>query len=230
MSLTTNLVSYYKFQGNSNDSVGSVNGSDTTISYNDAYGIIGNGANFNGSSLVNFGNNLGATLAGAFTVNIWVNVANYNDYYEIIGKENSGTLPKPMMIYLDKTTGYVIYGLGNGSTQRQTNYLTAFGTGWHMLTATSDGSGTTAGMGIYIDASSKSLSAAGTNTTPGDGTDNLNLGQGYNGNKLAGDLDELGIWSRVLTGAEITSLYNSGAGLQYPFTGNSVNSNFLMFM
>lgn len=34
----------------------------------------------------------------------------------------------------------------------------------------------------------------------------------YNGN-----IDETGIWNRALTGAEITSLYNAGAGKTYPF-------------
>lgn len=32
-----------------------------------------------------------------------------------------------------------------------------------------------------------------------------------------GIIDEIGIWSRALTTNEITELYNSGAGLQYPF-------------
>lgn len=32
-----------------------------------------------------------------------------------------------------------------------------------------------------------------------------------------GRIDEVGFWKRVLTGAEITQLYNSGSGLAYPF-------------
>jgi hypothetical protein len=30
-------------------------------------------------------------------------------------------------------------------------------------------------------------------------------------------LDEVGFWTRALSAAEVTSLYNSGNGLQYPF-------------
>jgi len=37
------------------------------------------------------------------------------------------------------------------------------------------------------------------------------------GNK--GKIDEFGVWSRVLTSDEITTLYNSGNGLTYPFDG-----------
>jgi hypothetical protein len=33
-----------------------------------------------------------------------------------------------------------------------------------------------------------------------------------------GDIDELGYWSRALTAAEVLRLYNSNAGLTYPFT------------
>ena len=33
---------------------------------------------------------------------------------------------------------------------------------------------------------------------------------------LGGGVDELGIWDRVLTPTEITELYNSGVGKQYP--------------
>jgi len=37
-----------------------------------------------------------------------------------------------------------------------------------------------------------------------------------------GILDEVGLWSRAITGAEVTTLYNGGAGLTYPF-GSSAN-------
>ena len=35
---------------------------------------------------------------------------------------------------------------------------------------------------------------------------------------LAGSIDEAGIWSRALSGTEITELYNAGAGITYPFS------------
>jgi len=33
-----------------------------------------------------------------------------------------------------------------------------------------------------------------------------------------GNIDEIGIWNKALTAAEVTSLYNSGNGLAYPFS------------
>jgi hypothetical protein len=34
-----------------------------------------------------------------------------------------------------------------------------------------------------------------------------------------GTIDEIGVWNRALTAAEVATLYNSGAGLSYPFLG-----------
>jgi len=42
-----------------------------------------------------------------------------------------------------------------------------------------------------------------------------------------GRIDEAAVWNRALTGAEITSLYNSGAGKTYPFEGTSITTNFV---
>jgi hypothetical protein len=41
-----------------------------------------------------------------------------------------------------------------------------------------------------------------------------------------GMIDEIGVWSRALTSGEVTQLYNSGAGLQYPFTSNNTSAFF----
>jgi len=43
-----------------------------------------------------------------------------------------------------------------------------------------------------------------------------------------GMIDEIGVWSRALTDAEVTQLYNAGAGLQYPFSSSSNRSSGLM--
>jgi hypothetical protein len=36
---------------------------------------------------------------------------------------------------------------------------------------------------------------------------------------FAGTIDEVGVWGRVLSAGEVTALYNSGAGVSYPFSG-----------
>lgn len=42
-------------------------------------------------------------------------------------------------------------------------------------------------------------------------------------NDFVGNIDEVGIWKRKLTVAQIDSLYNSGDGLSYPFTTSGYN-------
>lgn len=51
-----------------------------------------------------------------------------------------------------------------------------------------------------------------------DGIQRFELGEGTNGqNTQDVAIDEFGIWKRVLTAGEITTLYNSGSGKTYPF-------------
>lgn len=45
-----NLIHYYRFEGNSNDSKGTVNGVDTSMGYGTITGFFGQGGSFNGSS------------------------------------------------------------------------------------------------------------------------------------------------------------------------------------
>lgn len=54
-----------------------------------------------------------------------------------------------------------------------------------------------------------------------DNTADFYIGNGVNAaptDPFNGRVDEVGIWSRELTSGEITTLYNGGAGNQYPFT------------
>ncbi|MEK7174285.1 MAG: hypothetical protein AAB759_01355, partial [Patescibacteria group bacterium] len=46
----SNLLNYYRFEGNSNDSKGSNNGTDTNISYSSSYGKFGQGSLFQTAS------------------------------------------------------------------------------------------------------------------------------------------------------------------------------------
>ncbi len=49
------------------------------------------------------------------------------------------------------------------------------------------------------------------------GSADFTLGQFNAGNYMDGRIDEFGYWKRALTGTELTTLYNGGAGKQYPF-------------
>jgi len=92
--------------------------------------------------------------------------------------------------------------------------------------------------GVWVSSSERYLYVNGEIVTGGDDTKQTNsfntninkfvLGRRYTSygtqNYFDGKIDEVGIWSRALTSNEITTLYNSGSGLTYPFT--EVNANF----
>jgi hypothetical protein len=61
-------------------------------------------------------------------------------------------------------------------------------------------------------------------------TTRFSIGNFNNGQFSSANVDEVGVWNRVLTSAEVTQLYNSGAGLQYPFgLGANKNQGFFSF-
>jgi hypothetical protein len=86
-------------------------------------------------------------------------------------------------------------------------------TAWHMVTITTTPG--TNGWKMYQNASLihqvDGEAGVSTNRIPG------LIGSSHVSFPLDGQMDEVGIWRRALTPAEITALYNSGTGLSYPF-------------
>jgi hypothetical protein len=83
---------------------------------------------------------------------------------------------------------------------------------WHHFVAISDASGLRFGTALYIDgvqdgtiAGNAALVANGSRMSIGDNP-------GATGRYWNGQVDDLAIWNRVLSEAEITALYNTGAG------------------
>jgi len=82
--------------------------------------------------------------------------------------------------------------------------------GWHFVLL-KYGSGT-------IELSIDNTSIGTTSYTYPDENVGFFIGANNNGDSTyIGRIDEVGAWNRVLTGGEITSLYNAGAGKTYPF-------------
>jgi hypothetical protein len=86
---------------------------------------------------------------------------------------------------------------------------------WNHVVATYDGSGGTSGMKIYFNAVSSSATnpfSAGSYSSLNDSSQPLVIG-GYLGNsdRFKGYLDEVSIWTKELTSADVTDIYNSGS-------------------
>ncbi|NTW33242.1 MAG: LamG domain-containing protein [Bacteroidetes bacterium] len=226
-SLLCNLVSYWKFDESSGDA-SDATGNGNTLTNNTttpfASAKINNGANFgttNTSKYFSKTDNLGFTTNSSLvcSVSAWVyfnTPFGNNDATSILTLASTNNL---ILIFNVRgasggATGadLEVYALGT-SGGKVCNYNQAFSTGtWYHLVWVLNG----ASYALYINGSSVSTGSTSypsTTTT----TATTKLGYGTIGVSLSGLLDEVGIWSKALTSTEVTSLYNSGAGLQHPF-------------
>jgi len=235
MALTDNLSAYWKFNESSGNAADS-SGNSVTLTNNNtvgyAAGKIANAGDYGSSNTNKYfsvANNLGIN-GGNISFNFWVNLTTAptnNTEQGFIGQFNSSNKINYRIYYTNESGTFKIYfnrliaGISNnGPTVTQT--LTV-GT-WYMLTYTYDGTNVKG----YLNASEIGSAGGGS----GSGSDN-NYYNGvvvgtFNSNPppdrpIKGLIDECGIWSRALTGAEITTLYDGGAGLTYPFVLGPAN-------
>jgi len=211
--------------GNCADSKGS-----NTLTNNNSMsyvaGLIGNAANVVAASdkapSITAAAQSGLIPVGSFTFNAWYNFkSNPNNTSSHLFSQWVGTGSRSMLISFDNYSGdppqITCYISPNSSTFYSCNYINTFSTNtWYMFTFVFTSS---TKIELFINGSSvasnsTSIPAAvyqsgtgafafGSSIGGGDGVD-LNMDMGA-------------FFSQALTGAEITELYNSGAGKQYPY-------------
>lgn len=230
MALTDNLVGYWKLDessGNAADSVGTNTGVNTDVTYQ--AGRINNGALFNSTTdKILFGSvPVTADTSQSATYNIWFKTS--STARQTIMSFGDSATNKGFFVEINQATtnGFVTIDWAgfNGRTSA-INVADGF---WHMCTVVLS----TTVASLFIDATQ--IGATFTNGSLqilGTGDNGRALGERLymdSTDRMQGMLDEFGVWSRALSGTEITTLYNSGGGLQYPFTiGGAVNSNFFL--
>lgn len=206
--LTTNLVSYWDFDSNANDIVGSNNG--TVNGATSTTGILGNAYDFDG---VNDYITFAGTYPGAVTswsIGFWIN-------WQTVS---------PNLIYnSDGTSNEFLNFRSNGSTrdmhiQTQDSTgnrldMSAFTvpTGWHLIVLVKDKSNDE--LNVYLDGN---LQESKTDTRTGNwNLDNWTMGVARDNFSapFGGDIDETFVFTRSLTPAEVSDLYNGGSSLPY---------------
>ena len=217
------LVAFFPFNGNANDESG--NGHDGSINGNaeltsDRFMTENRAFTFpDQSSNISLSNTSDINLEGGFTLNAWVKYK--NTYSVIVGKHVCGFV-NGFVMGIDYD-GQMQLWLANSvwSTVR-TNY-TFVEDQCYMITASYD-AGTSVAK-IYVN---------GENNGSGNVTYNnyssypISIGEAYQNNcqpaNMSGAVDEVKIYSRPLSEAEILTEYNSsqvGLVAFYPFNGNT---------
>ncbi len=229
MALQTNLLAYYKMEGNSNDATADgYNGTDTAITYGASYGKINEGANFNGTtSLINLpvimpNNTTDRTYAG------WVNVGSFVANAVIQGSNPQGE--GETYVELTSTSFQWIVNTASGYFTLTDPTSRSTGTWYHLGCVVQPASNS---MTLYVNGVSVASGNLSGNTSIKTTTGTWYARFGANiqstpGAYLTGDIDEWGCWDRALSASEISTLYNGGSGITYPFP-TSFGSFFLFF-
>lgn len=212
--LSTNLVSYWKMDETSGqtvtDYVGSNNGSAAGATV--ATGKISNGRDFNGSSYINIPYSSSINIYPSITLAGWIkpSATNYDGFIVSRGKDAVGEY----RFYQSNTSiGFKWNTSGGWGGVHQANASLQPGVWTHVA--------------VTIDQPNKRLKlyANGNQIL----SDNLNGNEasGLSGNSLAftigregggsgayfkGIIDELGVWNRALSAGEIANLYNNNNG------------------
>lgn len=89
-------------------------------------------------------------------------------------------------------------------------------TAWNFFVITYDGSNTCNGLHIYIGGSEETAGNAGAVPLTTINNNQLTIGDySDGGGKFDGRFCEIGLWSKLLTDAEVVDLYNTDSGLEY---------------
>jgi len=222
--LNTDIMMYYKFNDTSSPATESVRGLDGTgtMDFGES-GIIGTGI-FSGASTqwINVTDNATYMRWEQFTINCWANFSTIGQYHMLVTKTTDGGGAQSQLEFrIDNDNKILLAGTG-GTGFKTNDVITA--DKWIMVTAVNTGGSGGSIAEIYINGTNQTL--VGSSVSFDDNTRPLRFGTRDDvgaGDDLQGGLDECGIWNRTLSQAEITQLYNSGAGITYTTQFNELS-------
>jgi hypothetical protein len=216
MAIIDSLVSYWKLDetsGNAIDAHGSNDGTVTGASYEQTgilgtafgFGRDGDRCEFNGAGGIDFGT--------VHSLSLWINTTTFDSTSQVVmGHDNFDD--GGYFLVLDEASKQMLYD-ADGIFAVVTGHGMNTGTLYHVVVTRSGTS-----VKFYVNASQ----VGSTQTLSTNRAIQLSTFGAYRGGNspFGGVLDEIGIWTKELSQGEITSLYNAGAGLAYPFSAGAV--------
>ena len=212
MSLIDNIIAYYKYDNNTNDSVASNDATNNGATYN-ASGKINGCYTFDGSNDY-MSSPITNNLTGAFSISCWIKSTSSNSQ-GVLSLRNVGGLDILIRIEAD---GFLYARSGSGGVI-DPNTDTVIDGAWHHVVYTFDGTTCT----LYLDGQVLGTPATGTGII----VSGFHIGKYVfaSSTYMNGEIDEIGVWSVALSSGDVTELYNSGNGNQYPFSAAAVPDN-----
>lgn len=222
MALIDDLISAYLFTENAaNTTVVDAHGSNTGTASTNTSNLATTGGKFGAgfdftetnSEYINVGTSFDMT--GGVTLSAWINIDASTTSHKEIFSDYDGSA-EGILLYVTPSNNTIVFSYFISGVNKQAVYN--FGSsladaGDIMVTATFDG---TDGK-LYVNGDLKT-----TTNSPGTLTndpDDLNIGRRANGtNYFDGIISQPLIWGVDKGATSITELYNSGAGLSFPFT------------
>lgn len=230
---------YYKLDessGNAADATG--NGYTLTNNGTTTYttGKINNGGDFGASNStksfsIDSATPLGLTttdISTAFSVACWMNqTTSVATVYPLTILCKNGSSRNTFGLVMNNTS--IEFFVHDGSYNQYSTGSTCSNGTWFHYAVTYDGTN----FKCYVNGSLVLTQTRAMSTFVDAATGGFGLGAFRSNSSSSaywsGLIDEVGVWKSTLSGSDISSLYNGGTGIQYPFSATT-NSNFLAFM
>lgn len=217
LTLSDNLLHYYPLQTNSEDSVGTLDGTDTDITYSSS-------AVFNGSSSKIVTSNFSSQSLSDFSVSVWayypdgvdLDYASLISTYADLGSGNECSFNLRAQLNNDGKPWFGVLYTVNG-TWKTVQASNALSNNWHHIVATYLSGGGSTSVKLYIDGGTALTTASGSDSCSVSAPLTFGFFQGGGLSYFNGKLKDVGFWNRSLTSSEVAELYNSGSPLSYPF-------------
>lgn len=214
--LLSGLQAYFKLDESSGDVTDSIAGLVGTNSGSSSVaGVQGNARSFGGTDYIQVPQSTRLDLTGEWSWAGWIYPTNVSSIQTIMTKGTStGSSGHQWILYINANAGGdVTLTLANGEgANTPGGVLTQ--NAWNHIVVTLTGGATPA---IWVNGVAQSVTETITGTGGGPITDSSYIGRhsAVTGRYFTGRVDELGLWNRKLTNAEIGDLYNAGTGNTY---------------
>ena len=207
------------YKPTTNDALGTNNG---TAQGGLTYGLgkVGTAFQFNGSnSLVSLPTN-SMKFTGDFSYSFWVNLASLGGYPTLISNYRNAGGDYGYIIRMNPSGKLEFWGFATSTNSFAMASLTTFNTNtWYHVSVTKSASS----VKIYVNGVLNITNSVGVPITYFS-TMYPSIGALYNWNGSSSadfvsngsKIDAIGIWNKELSASEVTELYNSGNGKQYP--------------